>query len=118
MSLENRFYVNISHDSGECEATLSDGGMIHYKSTHNGDAMPTPSAEEWTRFADSCRRIGVDKWASMYEDEEGNIIETYWTIDFNVDGLSYSGKGDNAIPENFDSFTAAVSNLLGGLEFA
>jgi hypothetical protein len=108
--------VNISHDSGKCEATLGDDGAILYESTHGGKATLTPSQKDWQSFVDSCRRIGVDKWNPLYENAEGDIIETYWTIDIDIDGLKYKGNGDNAVPEDFDSFVAAVSKLLGGLE--
>jgi hypothetical protein len=118
MLSKSRFNVNISHDSGEYDATLNHDGVIRYESTHNGNAMVTPSVEDWARFVKSCQHIGIDKWSTAYENAEGDIIETYWTIDIDIDGLSYKGNGDNAIPEDFDSFTAAVRRLLGGLEFA
>jgi hypothetical protein len=116
MAGQHLFHVRTCYQLGKFEATLNDDGSIRYEASHSENQIITPSENDWVRFVRSCKRIGIDKWDAQYDSRD--IIEAYWTIEIDIDGLKYKGKGANVLPAGFQSFTSAVSRLLGGLEFA
>lgn len=86
--------------------------------------LPPPSSEQWDKFMGSLKALGVFSWRSVEIPVPDDIAHlagyesTGWMIRFEYPDHNFEITGPlDKLPEGFDRFCAAISELLGGHEF-
>lgn len=81
----------------------------------------TPAPEEWARFMETVRRLGVRTWEPEYVSAYSCCDVTYWYLRLDVNGDStvtrgancYPGSGGPEVSQEFREFRLAVEELIG-----
>ncbi len=109
---------------GSSYEIFSDGFTVRYKAAHGMLRLPetkgetfTPDLIAWKEFREALERINAWDWKTRYENsaiKDGTIWEVVVIDSPERPIISF---GENAYPEKFDLFLAAVKRLIGGREF-
>ncbi len=102
------------------------GGRLLYEHAsaggYSGVVMEvTPAPEEWARFMETIRRLGVHTWEPEYVSAYSCCDVTYWYLRMDVNGDSTVTRGANCYPgsagpevsREFREFRRAVEELIG-----
>ena len=81
----------------------------------------TPAPEEWARFMETVRRLGVRMWEPEYVSAYSCCDVTYWYLRMDANGDNVVARGANCYPgsagpevsREFREFRQAVEELIG-----
>ena len=113
VKLDDKYYTNVP------------GPRFSYKRQGElGKELPAPSTDAWRRFLERLDEIGVFSWKNVkVPDEDNENLVGYepqvWMFEIRRPGMkNFKRKGPiDKLPEGFDRFCEALSELMGGQGF-
>ena len=82
------------------------------------ETLICPSQEQWLAFWKKMDEIGVWGWKKRYDNPD--IMDgTSWSVDIEYGDKRCNSSGSNSYPDGnrFDTFLAAVRDLMGSVAF-
>ncbi len=119
--------ISIGGYPGPWYSLRKEGDALVYAHTPTVEALDnplrelvSPSASQWQSFLTQLNRLGVWSWREHYELPVCD--GTHWSVKIVCGSRVANSGGSNCYPggpdgQEFDSFPAAVQQLIGGREF-